>query len=254
MTGEIRASNKSALSLEVLKENPYPGRGIVIGLNESGDKLIQIYFLTGRHANSRNRVLTPEGGRVFTEPADPSKVEDPSLIIYNAMDELNLIGPSPLFWVTNGVQTDTIMKCVSQSLRHGFEEALWTHRYEPDPSSTPRIAGICSHLDDKWSIEMASIRKSPWNDSCEHHFHHYPGPHEQGVGVCLTTYSGNGDPLPAYRGEPFPVPIVGGIEEIASNFWSALCEEHRIALAVKAIDVTSRTSEVKIIKRYQKVA
>ena len=93
---------KLALAQE-LKENAYPGRGIVIGRSKDGKKAVTAYFIMGRSANSRNRVFVLHDGDLFTEPFDPARVEDPSLIIYAALRQFGnrLI-------VTNGDQTDTV--------------------------------------------------------------------------------------------------------------------------------------------------
>ena len=103
---------------ELLKDNTYPGRGIIIGKTPDGTKAMTAYFIMGRSDNSRNRIFTEKNGEVFTEPFDAAKVQDPSLIIYAAIRayENNLI-------VTNGNQTDTIYdglkdgKCFSCALK-----------------------------------------------------------------------------------------------------------------------------------------
>lgn len=244
---------REVLTLGVLRANQYPGRGIVIGLSDSGNEMIQVYWIMGRSKNSQNRIFSAENGRVFTEAADPAEMKDPSLIIYNAMEET-----PRTFIVSNGVQTDTIKRCVlGTNPFYGFVDGMWKHIYEPDsPNYTPRIAGICYYQGGKWFAMMGSTRKSLRSMSCEYHFHDYSPPLEKGVGFCLTTYSGDsrdGKPLPAFRGEPFSVPISGSIEDIASNFWNVLYEPNRVSLVVKSINMLSRESEVRIINRFQKV-
>lgn len=95
-----------------LSQNPYPGRGIVTGLSETGEHLVQVYWIMGRSENSRNRVFKAddETGRLFTEAADPSKVKDPSLIIYNAMRERGDWYSTLDYVVSNGDQTDTVVE------------------------------------------------------------------------------------------------------------------------------------------------
>jgi hypothetical protein len=238
------------LNLEIISKNPYPGRGMVLGLDDEGENLIQVYFVTGRGDDTRNRVLTPEKERVFTEAADPKKMKNPSaLIFYNAMDETNRT-----FIVSNGIQTDTIKKRVAESGERGFELALYEHRYEPDPPiCTSRIAGMCSYSDGRWAIKMASIRKSQWNDSCEYHFFHYPGSFKKGVGLYIATYSNDGNPPPTFRSGPLWVPLCGDRENIAKDFWNALEGPNRVALAVKSINLSFMKSEITIKKQYQKV-
>ena len=69
-----------------LKSNAYPGRGIVIGRSANGKYAVTAYFIMGRSANSRNRVFVTEGEGIRTQAFDPSKLEDPSLIIYAPVD------------------------------------------------------------------------------------------------------------------------------------------------------------------------
>ena len=119
-----------------LAANPYPGRGLVLGRAESGASFIQVYWIMGRSENSRNRVFVAEGGELRTEPADPSRVADPSLIIYDAMLEL-----PGVFLVSNGDQTRTACEVMEAGGR--FEDALEMREREPDaPNYTPRISGV----------------------------------------------------------------------------------------------------------------
>ena len=92
------------LSLEQeLAQNVYPGRGIVLGRSEDGTKAVSAYFIMGRSENSRNRVFVEDGEGIRTEAFDPSKLEDPSLIIYAPV---RVLGNDTI--VTNGDQTDTV--------------------------------------------------------------------------------------------------------------------------------------------------
>ena len=71
------------LSIEQeLKSNSYPGRGIIIGKSPDGKKAVTAYFIMGRSENSRNRVFVEDGEGIRTQAFDPSKLTDPSLIIY----------------------------------------------------------------------------------------------------------------------------------------------------------------------------
>ena len=101
----------------VLSQNSYPGRGIVIGRSEDGQHMAIAYFIMGRSQNSRNRVFVAEGEGIRTEAFDPSKMEDPSLIIYSPVRVLE--GKTI---VTNGDQTDTVYNYLAQG--KSFEEAL----------------------------------------------------------------------------------------------------------------------------------
>ena len=101
---------KLALAQE-LKENAYPGRGIVIGRSKDGKKAVTAYFIMGRSENSRNRVFVEEGEGIRTQAFDPSKLTDPSLIIYAPV---RVLGNKTI--VTNGDQTDTIYEGMDSSL------------------------------------------------------------------------------------------------------------------------------------------
>ena len=93
-----------------LKSNAYPGRGIVIGRSANGKYAVTAYFIMGRSANSRNRVFVAEGEGIRTQAFDPSKLEDPSLIIYAPV---RVLGNKTI--VTNGDQTDTIYENSSRT-------------------------------------------------------------------------------------------------------------------------------------------
>jgi hypothetical protein len=233
-------------NLETLKKNTYPGRGIIIGLDESKKNMVQVYWIMGRSANSRNRVFeSDETGRLWTEAADASKVEDPSLIIYNAMIET-----SGWYIVTNGDQTDTIAASIDSG--GDFRSALMTRMYEPDaPNFTPRISGVSSFLAGKPRVELAVLKKSPLGDGCDRHFFLL----EQfgaGVGHCITTYEGDGSPLPPFEGEPVLLPLKGNLEALADGIWQVLNPDNRVSLAVKFIDIESGQSAVKVINQYTK--
>ena len=92
------------LSIEQeLKSNSYPGRGIILGKTPDGKKAVAAYFIMGRSENSRNRIFVEDGEGIRTQAFDPSKLTDPSLIIYAPV---RVLGNKTI--VTNGDQTDTI--------------------------------------------------------------------------------------------------------------------------------------------------
>lgn len=95
----------------------YPGRGIVIGRSEDGTKAVTAYFIMGRSENSRNRVFVEDGEGIRTQAFDPSKLSDPSLIIYAPV---RVLGDKTI--VTNGDQTDTVYDLMKQGKT--FEESL----------------------------------------------------------------------------------------------------------------------------------
>jgi IMP cyclohydrolase len=249
------------LNLEMLRENPYPGRGIVIGVSEDKN-LIQVYWIMGRKEKSRNRVFEKdETGRLWTAPADPSKVDeadkDSSLIFYTAIDEVLRLNA-----VSNGAQTDSIIGGYRKTLAHAdeaFHRALFGYKYEPDfPNYTPRISAMFFLTIDpevKATIchaEMSIIKKSPWNDDVGRSFFTL-SKFTRGIGFCLTTYEGDGDPLPAFEGFPYPLPLEGGMETILKTFWEVLNEENRVSIAVKSIDIQTGAFKIEIINKYKKV-
>ena len=230
---------------ERLSDNPYPGRGLVLGLDETGKQLIQVYWIMGRSENSRNRVFETDGRRVWTEPADPAKCKDPSLIIYNALRELRGV-----YVVTNGDQTDTICDAIAAS--GTFEQALATRDYEPDaPNYTPRISGVHDLRQGAPVAQLSVLRRSAFGAATDRLLWTV----EQfgaGFGHCITTYVGDGNPLPSFAGEPFLVPIACGLGCIANTFWASLNDDNKVSLCVKAIDPATMESEVVVVNKYER--
>jgi len=228
----------------------YPGRVVCLGKKEDGT-LIQVYSIMGRSANSRNRIFVNSNGEVRTEAADESKVEDPSLIIYNALRELD-----KMYIVTNGDQTDTIHAAMTNG--DTFEAGLRTRAHEPDkPNYTPRISGLFD-LRNGTKARLSVIRKSAFDDTgnvSEHHFYEYDfsEPCFCGKGLAVTTYMGDGNPLPSFDGNPFAVPIKGSSDEIADFFWAALDSDNKVSLAVKEINPSTGKSSVTIRNKFTKV-
>ncbi|MDH4224286.1 MAG: IMP cyclohydrolase [Deltaproteobacteria bacterium] len=234
-------------NLNLLRENPYPGRGIVLGKTQTGDEIIQVYWLMGRSDNSRNRVLEAMGGEVRTRAADPVKLLDPALVIYTAMREL-----PGRFMVSNGDHTDTLWDGIQQGAT--FEEALKTRVHEPDdPNWTPRIAGEIRLNGREAAGCLAVISADPFNPQRSiHHFYHYGG-FQGGYGWCVTTYRGDGNPLPSFQGEPLLIPLYGDMETIADSLWEVLNPENRIALVVKQVNPATGKSTVTLRNRYTAV-
>lgn len=229
--------NQQVLNESALADNPYPGRGIIMGVNDSGTEYVQVYWLMGRSENSRNRIFAVEENMVKTKPFDPSKVEDPSLIIYNAMREIN-----GNHIVTNGDQTDTIAEFIT--LNKSFEQALETRDYEPDaPNYTPRISGVLSP--DK-TVKMSALRRV--NGTTQRDFWQYDNIND-GQGQCIHTYLSDRTPLPSFDQEPFMVTIPGGIKDIADKFWNLLDEDNRISLVVKTINKSNGEVNFHIINK-----
>ena len=136
--------NKVSLAQE-LSSTSYPGRGIVIGLSKDGKKAITAYFIMGRSENSRNRIFVEDGEGIRTQAFDPSKLTDPSLIIYAPV---RVLGNKTI--VTNGDQTDTIYEGMDRQLT--FEQSLRSREFEPDaPNYTPRSCGVLRGESGKFS-------------------------------------------------------------------------------------------------------
>lgn len=221
-----------------LQANPYPGRGIIIGLTPDGTRYAQVYWIMGRSENSRNRVfIQEENGFVRTEAKDPAKLTDPSLIIYYPVRHT---GQAHI--VTNGDQTDTIYEALQKG--GTFEQALATRTWEPDPPNyTPRISGLVDLSDPNCAYKLSILKTNRGDPSqtMRHYFHYEQG--IAGYGHCIHTYETDGNPLPSFQGEPVLMPLFDDIEETASFYWERLNEENKLSLLVKTIDKASGQTE-----------
>ncbi len=230
---------------EELANNPYPGRGIVAGRSEDGRHAVTAYFIMGRSANSRNRIFVPDGEGIRTQACDPSKMEDPGLIIYAPG---RVLGTNTI--VTNGDQTDTIC----QGLMEGktFGEALRKRTFEPDaPNYTPRISALLDVRGGEYEYRL-SILKSADGDpsSCARFTFTYENP-RAGEGHYLHTYLTDGDPLPSFEGEPERVDIRGEIDAFTNLIWENLNKENKISLFVRYIDIRTGRYETRIVNQYK---
>lgn len=226
-----------------LKQNEYPGRGIVIGRSQDGTKAVTAYFIMGRSANSRNRVFVEDGAGIRTQAFDPAKLTDPSLVIYAPV---RVLGNKTI--VTNGDQTDTIYECMDRQMT--FEQALRTREFEPDaPNYTPRISGILHIENGGYNYAMSILKSSNGSpDSCLRYTYAYENC-PAGEGRFLHTYIGDGDPLPSFEGEPIRVGIEGDLEVFANEIWESLNEDNKVSLFVRYIDIATGTYESKIINK-----
>lgn len=226
-----------------LKSNPYPGRGIIIGKSADGRNAVTAYFIMGRSTNSRNRVFVPDGDGIRTQAFDPSKLEDPHLIIYAPV---RVLGNKTI--VTNGDQTDTIYNLMNQQMT--FEQALRTREFEDDaPNYTPRISGIIKTDGGNFNYAL-SILKSADGDgsSCQRFTYSYNNP-INGYGHFIHTYMGDGSPLPSFEGEPKKIEINGTIDEFAEKLWNSLNEDNKVSLFVRYISLESGETETRIINK-----
>lgn len=233
-------------SLETeLKGNTYPGRGIVIGKSADGKHAVTAYFIMGRSENSRNRIFVEEGQGIRTQAFEPSKLSDPSLIIYAPV---RVLGNKTI--VTNGDQTDTIYELMDK--QQTFEQALRTREFEPDaPNYTPRISGIL-HLEKGGYNYAMSILKSACGNpvSCNRYTFAYENPIE-GQGHFIHTYMGDGNPLPSFEGEPKLVKIAGDIDSFTGTLWESLNEENKVSLFVRYIEIETGKYETRIVNKNQ---
>ena len=229
-----------------LRENSYPGRGIVIGRSEDGRKAVTAYFIMGRSENSRNRVFVEEGEGIRTQAYVASKLTDPSLIIYAPV---RVLGGKTI--VTNGDQTDTVYECMEKGLT--FEQALRTRKFEPDgPNYTPRISGILEIENGSFDYTM-SILKSDNGDpsSCNRYTFSYENC-PAGEGHFIHTYKCDGNPLPSFEGEPKLVAIPNDMEKFTNMLWLNLNEENKVSLFIRYIDIETGKYETKIVNKNEK--
>ena len=226
-----------------LNSNTYPGRGIVIGKTKDGKKAVTAYFIMGRSNNSRNRVFVEDGEGIRTQAFDPSKLEDPSLIIYAPV---RVLGNKTI--VTNGDQTDTIYEGMDKQLT--FEQSLRTREFEPDaPNYTPRISGIMHIENNKYNYAMSILKSNNGNpNSCNRYTFAYENPIE-GQGHFIHTYMHDGEVLPSFEGEPQLVELDGDIDEFTNMIWSNLNEDNKVSLFVRFIDIKSGEYETRIINK-----
>ncbi len=226
-----------------LKENSYPGRGIIIGKSPNGKYAVTAYFIMGRSENSRNRVFVEDGEGIRTQAFDPSKLSDPSLIIYAPV---RVLGNKTI--VTNGDQTDTIYELMDK--QQTFEQSLRTREFEPDaPNYTPRISGIMHVGSGEYNYAMSILKSNNGNpDACNRYTFAYTNP-VAGEGHFIHTYKCDGNPLPSFEGEPKLVAIKDDMNEFANDLWTSLNEDNKVSLFVRYIDIETGKYESVIINK-----
>ncbi len=228
-----------------LKNNAYPGRGIIIGKSDDGKYAVTAYFIMGRSENSRNRVFVEDGEGIRTQAFDPGKMKDPSLIIYAPV---RVLGNKTI--VTNGDQTDTIYDGMDHQMT--FEQSLRSREFEPDaPNYTPRISGIM-HVENGIYNYAMSILKSNQGDpsSCNRFTFAYENP-KAGEGRFIHTYMGDGNPLPSFEGEPELIGLSGNIDAFTDEIWNALNADNKVSLFVRYIDIATGKYETRIENKNQ---
>lgn len=226
-----------------LKGNAYPGRGIVIGRSKDGTKAVAGYFIMGRSQNSRNRVFVEEGEGIRTQAFDPSKLEDPSLIIYAPV---RVLGNDTI--VTNGDQTDTVYEGLEQGKT--FEVSLRSREFEPDaPNYTPRISGVMHVENGTYGYQMSILKSNNGDPSqCNRYTFSYDNC-VAGEGHFIHTYMHDGNPLPSFEGEPKLVEIPDDIDAFTELLWSSLNEDNKVSLFTRYIDIATGKYETRIVNK-----
>ena len=226
-----------------LSENPYPGRGIILGRTADDKKAAVAYFIMGRSENSRNRIFEYTEDGIRTRAFDESKMTDPSLIIYHPVRLL----PNGLLVVTNGDQTDTIAEHIAQG--HCYRHALNTRKFEPDgPNCTPRISGV---VKPDGAYNLSILKSLDGDPACAcRYFYEYDTP-KAGVGHFIHTYESDGNPLPSFEGEPRRVAVTApDAETLANDLWLALNDDNKVSLFVRYIDLETGDDETSIINKH----
>ena len=228
-----------------LKNNTYPGRGIVLGRSANGTRAVAAYFIMGRSENSRNRVFVEDGQGIRTQAFDPSRVTDPSLIIYAPV---RVLGNKTI--VTNGDQTNTIYEGMDKQMT--FEQSLRSRKFEPDgPNYTPRISGIMHMENGNYNYAMSILKSNNGNqEACNRYTFAYENP-AAGEGHFIHTYMHDGNPLPSFEGEPKLVTIPDDMDQFTKMLWENLNEENKVSLFVRYIEIATGDFVTKIVNKNQ---
>lgn len=226
-----------------LRENAYPGRGIILGKSPDGKKAVAAYFIMGRSENSRNRIFVEDGEGIRTQAFDPAKLTDPSLIIYAPV---RVLGNKTI--VTNGDQTDTIYEGMDRQMT--FEQSLRSREFEPDaPNYTPRISGIMHIENGTYNYAMSILKSNDGRpEGCCRYTFAYEKP-AAGEGHFIHTYQCDGDPLPSFEGEPKRIAVENEIDAFTDLLWNSLNEENKVSLFVRYIDIASGSYETRIVNK-----
>ncbi|MGI5936593.1 MAG: IMP cyclohydrolase [Oscillospiraceae bacterium] len=227
---------------ELLSANPYPGRGIVLGRSADGKAAYIVYFIMGRSENSRNRIFVPTEDGIRTQAWNPAKMMDPSLIIYHPVRRFcgHVI-------VTNGDQTDTIRDGLASGA--SFEDSLRTREFEPDaPNYTPRISGL---LFPDGSYRLSILKSAEGDPSCCQRFFFEYGRPIAGQGHFISTYAGDGTPLPSFAGEPVTVAVEGSLETFARRVWESLNNDNKVSLFAMAVPLGGGRPETIIKNKHE---
>ena len=228
----------------LLRENSYPGRGILLGRSADGKSAVIAYFIMGRSGNSRNRIFEETEDGIRTKAFDESKMTDPSLIIYHPVRRMQ----NGITIVTNGDQTDTLRDHILQG--HCYRHALNTRTFEPDgPNWTPRISGV---VKPNGSYDLSILKSLDGDEGCCcRYFYEYDAP-RPGTGHFISTYQGDGDPLPSFSGEPIFVNVAAPVASaLAQELWESLNEDNKVSLYVEYIGLESGARQAVICNKHR---
>lgn len=230
---------------EELKNNSYPGRGIVIGRSADGTRAVAAYFIMGRSENSRNRIFAEDGEGIRTQAFDPAKLSDPSLILYAPV---RVLGNKTI--VTNGDQTDTIYEGMAHQMT--FEQSLRSREFEPDaPNYTPRISAVMHIEDGSFHYAMSILKSNNGSpDSCRRFTFAYEKP-AAGEGHFIHTYMHDGNPLPSFEGEPKLISVPDDMDAFTELLWENLDPDNKVSLFVRYIDIVTRETRSRIVNKNQ---
>lgn len=229
----------------LLRENAYPGRGIILGKTPDGKNAVIAYFIMGRSVNSRNRIFEATADGIRTKAFDESKLSDPHLIIYSPV---RVLGNKTI--VTNGDQTDTIYDHMDR--QETFEQSLRTREYEDDaPNYTPRISGIVHMEEDSFNYAMSILKSADGNPDSVHRFTFSYNNPLCGEGHFIHTYMGDGNPLPSFEGEPEKIATVDDIDAFTDMLWNSLNEDNKVSLFVRYINVETKQATDRIVNKNQ---
>lgn len=229
----------------LLRENAYPGRGIILGKTPDGKNAVIAYFIMGRSVNSRNRVFEATADGIRTKAFDESKLSDPHLIIYSPV---RVLGNKTI--VTNGDQTDTIYDHMDR--QETFEQSLRTREYEDDaPNYTPRISGIVHMENNSFNYAMSILKSADGNPDSVHRFTFSYNNPLCGEGHFIHTYMGDGNPLPSFEGEPEKIATVDDIDAFTDMLWNSLNEDNKVSLFVRYINVETKQATDRIVNKNQ---
>ena len=227
----------------LLRENSYPGRGIMLGRSADGKNAVIAYFIMGRSENSRNRIFEETEDGIRTKAYDESKMTDPSLIIYHPVRRMD----NGITLVTNGDQTDTLRDNILAG--HCYRHALNTRTFEPDgPNWTPRISGV---VKPNGTYDLSILKSLDGDESCCCRYFYEYDAHKPGTGHFISTYQGDGNPLPSFSGEPVFVDVSApDAAALAKELWESLNADNKVSLYVEYIGLEGGTRQAVILNKH----